>query len=76
MATTFIASPESATDAPHGPRLDHRLHPAGRWIFLALLAVGLGYAAYSIFVDTAEVGEGLALGTFVFLGLALVIALG
>ncbi|PMY95026.1 anion permease, partial [Pseudomonas sp. FW305-124] len=71
-----MASPESATDAPHGPRLDHRLHPAGRWIFLALLAVGLGYAAYSIFVDTAEVGEGLALGTFVFLGLALVIALG
>ena len=76
MATTFKASPESATDAPHGPRLDHRLHPAGRWIFLALLVVGVGYAGYSILVDTAQVGEGLALGTFAFLGLALLIALG
>ncbi|MFZ5793587.1 MAG: inorganic phosphate transporter [Sphingomonas sp.] len=76
MATTFPASPESATDASHGPRLDHRLHPAGRWIFLALLAVGVGYAGYSIIVDTAQVGEGLALGTFAFLGLALLIALG
>ncbi|MFA6124176.1 MAG: inorganic phosphate transporter [Sphingomonas sp.] len=76
MATTFIASPESATDASHGLRLDHRLHPAGRWIFLALLVIGIGYAGYSIFVDTAEVGEGLALGTFAFLGLALLIALG
>jgi PiT family inorganic phosphate transporter len=76
MATTFIASPESATDASHGLRLDHRLHPAGRWIFLALLVVGIGYAGYSIVVDTAQVGEGLALGTFAFLGLALLIALG
>ena len=76
MATTFPASPERATDASHGPRLDHRLHPAGRWIFLALLAVGVGYAGYSIIVDTAQVGEGLALGTFAFLGLALLIALG
>ncbi|MSE24877.1 inorganic phosphate transporter, partial [Lactobacillus curvatus] len=52
------------------------MHPAGRWIFLALLAVGVGYAGYSIIVDTAQVGEGLALGTFASLGLALLIALG
>ena len=63
---------------PHGggPRLDAQLHPAGRWIFLALLIGGLAYAGISILWDTAQVGEQLALGAFLFLGLALVIALG
>ena len=76
MATTFSALPDSVERPSGGPRLDHHLHPAGRWIFLAILAAGLSYAGYSIFVDTRQVGEGLALGTFVFLGLALLIALG
>lgn len=75
MATTYLASPDSATGA-RGPRLEHRGHPAGRWIFFGLLAAGIGYAGYSVIVDTAQVGEGLALGTFAFLGLALLIALG
>src|SRR5471030_2883486 len=76
MATTLLASPDSATDASHGPRLDHKLHPAGPWVFFAVLLAGLVYAGYSIFTDTANVGEGLALGTFAFLALALLIALG
>ncbi len=76
MATTLNASPESATDASHGPRLDHKLHPAGSWLFFGVLVAGLAYAGYSIFTDTANVGEGLALGTFAFLALALLIALG
>uniref|UniRef100_UPI0035C995C3 inorganic phosphate transporter n=1 Tax=uncultured Sphingomonas sp. TaxID=158754 RepID=UPI0035C995C3 len=75
MATTFLASPDSVTDASHGPRLDHKLHPAGRWLFFGVLVAGLAYAGYSVFTDTANVGEGLALGTFAFLGLALLIAL-
>ncbi|WP_353205355.1 inorganic phosphate transporter, partial [Sphingomonas sp.] len=76
MATTFSALPEPVERPSGGPRLDHRIHPASRWIFLAILVAGVSYAGYSIFVDTAEVGEGLALGTFAFLGLALLIALG
>lgn len=76
MATTLNASPDSATDASHGPRLDHKLHPAGPWVFFGVLLAGVTYAGYSIFTDTANVGEGLALGTFAFLGLALLIALG
>ena len=58
------------------PRLDVGLHPAGRWIFAALLFGGLTYAGFSILTDTAQVGEQLAVGVFLFLGLALVIALG
>ncbi|WP_174280480.1 inorganic phosphate transporter, partial [Sphingomonas bacterium] len=56
--------------------LDHRMHPAGRWLFGAAAVVGLGYAGASILLDTAHVGETLAVGAFLFLGLALVIALG
>ena len=66
--------PPGATDVPH--RLEGRLHPAGRWVFVALLIGGLAYAGVSILADTQQVGERLALGAFVFLGLALVIALG
>ncbi len=67
----------SREHAPHrGPRLDHALHPAGRWVFLAVLLGGLAYAGFSIVADTAQVGESLAGGAFLFLGLALLIALG
>ena len=74
MATTLSAAP-SPTVA-RGPRLDGHLHPAGRWIFLAVLVGALGYAGGSILSDTADVGETLATGVFLFLGLALLIALG
>ncbi len=82
MATSTFASDamtadSSATPAPHtGPKLDHSLHPAGRWIFLAVLIGGLAYAGFSIAFDTAQVGETLAGGAFAFLALALLIALG
>ncbi len=48
----------------------------GRWVFTALLVGGLAYAGYSVAVDTARVGEPMAMGVFAFLGLALLIALG
>ncbi|WP_380786424.1 inorganic phosphate transporter [Sphingomonas sp. R86521] len=80
MATTLTSRGESTVpqpaSAPAGPRLDHSLHPASRWVFLAVLIGGLGYAGFSVFVDTAQVGESLAFGAFAFLALALVIALG
>ncbi len=74
MATLVSAAPYPT--AARGPRLDGHLHPAGRWIFLAVLIGALGYAGVSIVSDTAEVGETLATGVFLFLGLALLIALG
>ncbi|MDQ1231269.1 inorganic phosphate transporter [Sphingomonas sp. SORGH_AS_0879] len=74
IALTPPALPPGETDTPH--RLDGNLHPAGRWVFAALLAGGLAYAGVSILTDTQQVGEQLALGAFAFLALALVIALG
>ncbi|MEI5685803.1 MULTISPECIES: inorganic phosphate transporter [unclassified Sphingomonas] len=77
MVSAASASPPS-TERPHGPgpRLDGQLHPAGRWLFLVVLVGALGYAGASVVSDTAEVGETLATGVFLFLGLALLIALG
>ncbi len=73
----LTADSSAAAPAPHaGPKLDHSLHPAGRWIFLAVLIGGLAYAGFSIAFDTAQVGESLAGGAFAFLALALLIALG
>lgn len=60
---------------PAHPLLDRPSHPIARWLFLGALAGGLVYAAISIAMDTAQVGESLATGVFLFLGLALVIAL-
>jgi len=63
---------------PHkgGHKLDHKSHPAGGIVFLALLIAGLGYVGWSVFKDTAAVGEPLAFAAFGSLGLALLIALG
>jgi PiT family inorganic phosphate transporter len=78
--TTSILSTSESIAAPHGvssgPKLDHGIHPAGRWAFLAVLVGGLAYAGFSIAIDTAQVGETLAGGAFAFLALALLIALG
>jgi len=77
FAPDAVTADSSATAAPHtGPKLDHALHPSGRWIFLAVLIGGLAYAGFSIAFDTAQVGESLAGGAFAFLALALLIALG
>jgi PiT family inorganic phosphate transporter len=59
------------------PHLDEKPHTGGAVAFLVVLAVGLGYAAFNIISDLTSVGEqGLALGAFVLLGIALLIALG
>jgi inorganic phosphate transporter, PiT family len=75
MASTVIATAESPRQ-PSARRLDHRHHPAARWLFAGLVVAGFAYAGYSIATDTAAVGEQLATGVFLFLGLALLIALG
>jgi PiT family inorganic phosphate transporter len=65
--------------AASGPRvqMEHKSHPLGAIAFLLAVVAGLGYAAYSISDDMSTVGEhSLAIGTFVLLALALLIALG
>jgi PiT family inorganic phosphate transporter len=58
------------------PHLDEKPHFAGAVMFLLVLAAGLGYAAFSISRDMGVAGEQtLAIGAFVLLGIALLIAL-
>jgi inorganic phosphate transporter, PiT family len=73
MATALTAD---ASVAPPRPALDAKPHPAARAVFAAVLLGAIAFAGFSIFNDTARVGETLALGVFAFLGLALLIALG
>jgi PiT family inorganic phosphate transporter len=75
MATTALALGESNAPARHSG-LHRPFHPGARWAFLAVLLGGLAYAGVSVATDTAHVGETLAIGSFLFLGLALLIALG
>ncbi len=59
------------------PHLDEKPHRGGALAFLLVLLAGLGYAAFSIWRDISNVGEhNLAIGAFVLLGIALLIALG
>lgn len=75
MASTVLASPES-TQPSRAVDLDRPAHPIARWTFAALMVAGFAYAGVSVFLDTQQVGEQLATGVFLFLGLALLIALG
>jgi inorganic phosphate transporter, PiT family len=64
------------TDSPR-PHLDGKPHVAGPIAFLLVLAAGLGYTAFSISRDMSSAGgDDLAIGAFVLLGIALLIALG
>ena len=75
MASTVLASPES-TQPSHAVDLDRPAHPIARLVFAALVVAGFAYAGISVFLDIQQVGEQLATGVFLFLGLALLIALG
>ncbi len=63
-------------EAPAGPRFDYKTHPLAKLLFALILIGGLGFAGWSVLTDTQMAGEQLAIGVFVFLGVALVIALG
>ncbi|MBW6526352.1 inorganic phosphate transporter [Sphingomonas sp. RHCKR7] len=77
-ATTSTAIDRGDPATASGPRihLDRKVHPAAAIGFLVVLLAGLAYAGTSIVLDTQRVGEPLAIGAFLFLGLALLIALG
>jgi inorganic phosphate transporter, PiT family len=71
MGETLVSA---ASPRPH---LEEKPHRGGAIAFLLVLAAGLGYAAYSIATDLGRAGEhNLAIGAFVLLGIALLIALG
>jgi PiT family inorganic phosphate transporter len=59
------------------PKLDHEMGIKTILIFLAVLALGLSYAAYSIYLDIRASGTPVtSLLPFLLLGVALLIALG
>jgi len=73
-----LAMNRGMTDVPSPrPHLDGKPHVWGAVAFLLVLVAGLGFTAFSIFSDISEVGEQpLAIGAFVLLTIALLIALG
>ena len=78
MSDAILAPAGSLGQAPSGkPKLDRGMHPSGIIAFLLVLVAGLGYAVVSLVADMNAVHqEPLAIGAFVLLGLALLIALG
>jgi len=59
------------------PHLDRRPGRGTVFLFLTLLAIGLGYTAYSLFRDISSAGAvSLSVLPYVLLGVALLIALG
>jgi PiT family inorganic phosphate transporter len=77
-AATDIQTPLAGSPkAPIKPHLDHALDPRAALIFLAILAGGLFYMAYSIYSDVSATGGGpTTILPFLLLGVAMVIALG
>ena len=63
--------------APSRPSMDAKTHPAGLIIFVALLLGGVAYGVYGLMADLGDSGTPpLAVGAFVSLAVALLIALG
>ena len=61
---------------PHRPNLDAKPHMGAIVVFLALLAVGVGFTLNGLISDIDRSGtQPLAIGVFVLLGIALLIAL-
>ncbi|MCW2318920.1 PiT family inorganic phosphate transporter [Rhodoblastus acidophilus] len=74
MSETVIPQSNFASHAR--PDLDRKPRAGAIALFLLLLISGLGYAGYGVVTDTRSVGEPLAIGAFILLGVALLIALG
>jgi inorganic phosphate transporter, PiT family len=73
---TDIAVPASM-EAPSKPNLHAKSGPATAVLFLLLLAAGILFTAYSLYIDVIETGMPVkAMLPFILLGVALLIALG
>jgi PiT family inorganic phosphate transporter len=69
--------PEAGGPRPPRPHMDHRPPAAAIFIFSVLLLAGVGLTVYGLTHDVAVAGgEPLAIGAFLLLGVALLIALG
>src|ERR1700761_4461768 len=69
----------ASTEAYHGagaPKLDQKPSPVTAFVFVALLAIGIGYGVHGLVDDIQSVHEPIAFGVFAMLALALLIALG
>ncbi|KTF69326.1 inorganic phosphate transporter [Sphingomonas sp. HT-1] len=75
MATLAMEQAPQA-ETPRSPRFDYQTHPLAKLLFAAILVGGFAFAGWSVLTDTRGVGEELAIGAFLFLALALLIALG
>jgi inorganic phosphate transporter, PiT family len=73
---TLAADPSEPTDRSVARSFDRPVHPFARIAFAVILLGGLVYAGVSVLIDTQQVGEQMAMGVFLFLALALVVALG
>ncbi|CAN5353833.1 inorganic phosphate transporter [soil metagenome] len=75
---TLTASPTSTLSAATGkPTFDARTHPVTIIAFIALMVIGLGYTAWSLFADVSEAGARATTWLpYFLLGVALLIALG
>jgi PiT family inorganic phosphate transporter len=68
---------QSAVPASGRPKLDHPVNPMAIYGFLAVVAAGLLFVGYSIYVDVDATGARITnLLPYMLLGVALVIALG
>ena len=78
MAGTAPSTGERDTAQALHIDLDGKVHPAGAFGFLLVLVCGAAYAVYGIAGDLQRFGGGepIAVGAFLLLGLALIIALG
>jgi PiT family inorganic phosphate transporter len=79
MAEAAVSAPpvaRSSGSAPPRIDLNRKVHPAAAILFFLVVLASLAFVGISILIDTRQVGEPLAIGAFLFLGLALVIALG
>ncbi|BAI76300.1 inorganic phosphate transporter (plasmid) [Azospirillum sp. B510] len=75
MSDTIL--PSGASSPASGPNLHQKPHYAVPVAFLILLAAGLGYAVHGFVTDLQRVDQPpLAVGAFLLLALALLIALG
>jgi inorganic phosphate transporter, PiT family len=70
--------PEASAPAPtHRPKLDEPAHPRSVFAFFVVLALGLFFVAYNLYVDVSGSGvRATSWFPFVLLGVALLVALG
>lgn len=73
---TLAADPSEPTERSVARSFDRPVHPFARIAFAVILLGGLAYAGISVLIDTQQAGEQMAMGVFLFLALALVVALG